>query len=74
MHPGYDKNGPVRRTEFWARMERVFGVPYADSLAHDQVLGTLGDRTVVQALDAGEDVKVVWRAVCQALNVPASER
>ena len=64
----------MRLTEFWARMERVFGPAYADSLARDQVLSTLGGRTVAEALAAGEDTKTVWRAVCEGLQVPHSER
>jgi hypothetical protein len=38
------------------------------------VLAGLGSRTVHEALDAGEDPKLVWRAVCDALRLPASER
>ena len=56
----------VRLTEFWARMEKQFGTAYADSYARDQVLATLGGRTVVQALADGEDAKAVWRAVLAA--------
>ena len=64
----------MRLTEFWARMERRFGAAYAASYASDQVLSTLGGRTVQQALDDGDDVKQVWRAVCDATAAPASER
>ncbi len=64
----------VRLTEFWRRMEARFGASYARSYAADQVLATLGGRTVLQALADGEDVKGVWRAVCEVLEVPASER
>ena len=63
----------MRQTEFWQRMERRFGGAYARSYAADQVLATLAGRTVVQALEDGEDVKRVWRAVCEAGQVPASE-
>ena len=66
--------GPVRQTEFWKRMESRFGAAYARSYAADQVLATLSSRTVLQALDQGEDVKAVWRAVCEATGAPASER
>ena len=66
--------GRVRLTDFWARMERRFGVAYAASYAADQVLSTLGGRTVEQALADGDDVKQVWRAVCDATQAPASER
>ncbi len=64
----------MRLTEFWNRMERRFGVTYARSYAADMVIAELGSRTVDQALAAGEDAKSVWRAVCEATAVPASER
>ena len=61
---------PVRLTVFWERMRAQFGDVYADSVATDYVLAALGSRTVNQALAEGEDVKVVWRAVCDAFRVP----
>jgi hypothetical protein len=64
----------VRLTEFWARMREHLGDTYADSYAHDVVIPGLGGRTVIQALDQGEDTKTVWRAVVVALELPASER
>ncbi len=64
----------MRLTEFWNRMEKKFGPTYAASYASDQVLPTLAGRTVREALDAGDEVKEVWRAVCEATAVPASER
>jgi hypothetical protein len=64
----------VRQTEFWRRMESRFGDAYARSYAADQVLATLSGRTVLQALEEGDDVKQVWRAVCDATQAPASER
>ena len=64
----------MRLTEFWTRMERRFGAVYAASYAADQVLPQLGGRTVREALDEGDDVKQVWRAVCDATQAPASER
>lgn len=60
----------VRLTTFWERMRAQFGDAYAESVAKDQVLAPLGDRTINQALADGEDVKVVWRAVCEAFRVP----
>ncbi|MCU1624423.1 MAG: hypothetical protein JWL79_3268 [Frankiales bacterium] len=51
-------------------MEDRFGVLYARSFASDMVLATLGSRTVLQALDEGEPVKDVWRAVCAHLDTP----
>lgn len=64
----------VRLTDFWQRMEYHLGATYADSWARDYVIDGLGDRTVHQALAAGEDTKVVWRAVCEALRLAPSER
>jgi hypothetical protein len=60
----------VRITEFWDRMNQQFGAAYAQSVAKDFVLSGLGDRTVQQAIADGEDVKVIWRAICTAFPVP----
>jgi hypothetical protein len=64
----------VRLTEFWERMETRFGKPYADSVARDQMIGRLGNRTVHQALAAGESAKDVWRAVCEHFEIPVKDR
>jgi hypothetical protein len=64
----------VRHTEFWSRMEAALGPAYARSWASQFVLAELGERTVVEALDAGEPPKAVWAAVWRALGLPASER
>ena len=55
-------------------MERRFGVAYARSYAADMVIAELGSRTVLRALAEGDDVKAVWRAVCDATAAPASDR
>jgi hypothetical protein len=47
---------------------------YAQSVAKDYVFADLGDRTVERALADGEDVKVVWRAICDTFNVPENQR
>lgn len=64
----------VRYTDFWERMEHHLGVSYARSYAHDQVLSQLGGRTIEQALADGDDAKTVWRAVVEALELPARFR
>jgi len=51
-------------------MRAQFGDSYADSVAKDFVLAGLGSRTVNQALADGVDAKTVWRAVCEAFDVP----
>jgi hypothetical protein len=56
----------VRLTDFWHRLELVFGSAYAASVADDQVLSQLNGRTIRQALAGGEQTVVVWRAVVAA--------
>jgi len=60
----------VRLTTFWELMNAQFGETYAQSVAKDQVIAALGERTVSQALADGEDAKMVWRAVCETFDVP----
>jgi len=69
-----DVRWPVRLTEFWERMEDALGAAYARSWARQQVLPGLGERTVLEALDAGWDAKRVWREVHKALELPANLR
>jgi hypothetical protein len=66
---GWGRLPTVRLTDFWDRMDQVFGPAYARSWAHDVVLPDLG-LTAVQAIDAGMDTKEVWRAVCTTTEVP----
>lgn len=55
-------------------MEGEFGPARAASLARDHVLADLGGRTVEDALEVGIDPRTVWRAVCEAFDVPPSRR
>lgn len=64
----------MRHSELWDRLELHLGGGYARVWADTQVLGGLGGRTVCEALDAGEEPKLVWRAVHAALELPARER
>jgi Protein of unknown function (DUF3046) len=64
----------VRATAFWDRMRAQFGEVYAQSLAKDYVFESLGGRTIERALADGVDVKVIWRAVVEAFDVPESLR
>jgi hypothetical protein len=64
----------VRLTDFWDRMRQQFGDVYAESFAKDVVIRELGGRTIEQALADGEDVKDVWRAVCEVVEVPGPLR
>ena len=64
----------MRHTEFWARMEHALGAAYARTWADQQVIAGLGNRTVSEALAAGESPKKVWRAVWERLELPTSEQ
>lgn len=66
----------VRLTDFWSRLEQVFGREYAASVANDQVLAELDGRTIREALAGGVETVVVWRAVVASYpeRVPARLR
>ncbi|MDA9913017.1 DUF3046 domain-containing protein [Candidatus Nanopelagicales bacterium] len=64
----------MRYTEFWRRMEAVLGPQYAASWAADHHIEELGDRTVLVALEQGDSVQVVWRAVVRTIDVPPALR
>jgi hypothetical protein len=64
----------MRHTEFWSRMETALGPAYARSWAEQFVIGELGERTVVEALAAGEPPKRGWAAVWRTLGLPATDR
>jgi hypothetical protein len=64
----------VHLTEFWQRMADELGPTYAPVWASLTVLAELGGRTVDEALAQGEEAKLVWRAVAQHLELPASRR
>jgi hypothetical protein len=64
----------MRLSVFWHNMHEHFGEAYAESLAKDYVIEGLGSRTVQQALADGVGAKQVWRAVCEAFDVPTTTR
>ena len=61
----------MRMSDFWRLMEDEFGAAYARSLARDHVLGALGNRTALQALEAGTRPREAWLALCADMDVPA---
>lgn len=63
----------VRMTAFQERMREAFGAQ-AEWIARDQVLAGLGQRTVDEALAAGEDAREVWRVVHTELRLPVTLR
>jgi DUF3046 family protein len=64
----------VRLTYFRELMEGEFGAARAAAVSHDHVFADLGGRTVEQALEAGIDPREVWKAVCDAYDVPRAHR
>ncbi|MEK9810159.1 MAG: DUF3046 domain-containing protein [Candidatus Nanopelagicales bacterium] len=68
---GMGETGPVRLTDFWERMDAVFGPAYAKSWARDYSLSPLDGRTVMEAIDAGLETREIWEAVCQVVEVPS---
>ena len=66
--------GAVRLTAFWDKMRAQFGDAYAASVAKDCVLAGVDGRTVDQALADGIEPKTVWRAVCEAFEIPERSR
>ena len=61
----------MRMSDFWALMDDEFGAAYAHSLARDHVLGALGNRTPLQALESGVKPREAWLALCSDMDVPA---
>jgi hypothetical protein len=64
----------VRLSRFWELMNDEFGEAYAGSLARGHTLHSLGDLTVLEALERGEPPRRVWLAVCDDMDVPESRR
>lgn len=61
-------------SHFRELMEGEFGAVRAGSLSRDHVFADLDGRTVEQAVEAGVDLRRIWRAVCDAYEVPAARR
>ena len=60
----------MRMSDFWRLMDDEFGSAYAHSLARDHVLGELGNRTPLQALESGIKPREAWLALCADMDVP----
>jgi hypothetical protein len=64
----------VRLSHFRELMEGEFGPVRAASLSRDHVFAELDGQTVEQAIESGFELRRIWRAVCQAYEVPATRR
>ena len=64
----------MKLSEFWTNMDYEFGAGYARVLAGDLVLGSLGNMTALEVLEAGVAPKDVWLAVCETQDIPEVRR
>jgi len=64
---------PMRLSDFWERLEMVVGPAYMRSWGSDIVLPEL-NLTVNQAIEAGVETSIIWRAVCDFVEVPSNLR
>ena len=64
----------MRNREFWLLADEVFGPTYARSLARDLVIDALDGRSAAQAIEAGDEPRTVWHALCDAMDVPDERR
>lgn len=64
----------MKEREFWQLLEEMLGRSYGRSVARDQVLPSLGGKTVVEALANGVEPRVVWNVLCDELQIPDSQR
>lgn len=63
----------MRLSDFWERLTLVIGPTYTSSWGRDMVLPDIG-LTVEQAIESGVETAVIWRAVCDCLEVPSDLR
>ncbi|BDB60231.1 Protein of unknown function [Rhodococcus pyridinivorans] len=64
----------VRLTEFYEVVRDEFGQMHGDALLRDHVLLSLGGRTAAEAIEAGQEPREVWRALCDEFDVPPVRR
>jgi len=64
----------MRMSDFWRLMDDEFGAAYARSLARDHVLGALGNRTPLEAIESGIKPREAWLALCADMDVPLERR
>src|SRR5665811_258521 len=64
----------MRMSDFWRLMDDEFGAAYARSLARDHVLGALGNRTPLEAIESGVKPREAWLALCVDMDVPVERR
>lgn len=60
----------MRLSKFRELMNDEFGAAYASVLQADLALTEFNDRTAIQLIADGEDLREVWFAICRASGVP----
>ena len=60
----------MRLSQFHELMNDEFGAEYSQVLIRDLALTDLADRTGKVCIEAGEDPKDVWLAICATTGVP----
>ena len=60
----------MRLSKFTELMKDEFGSAYSQVLLNDLALAPLAYKTGQQAIDAGEEPRLVWLAICAANDVP----
>jgi hypothetical protein len=60
----------MRLSVFWIGVDEEFCSAYGQMLAHDLVLGDIGDLTARQAIARGVPTRDIWLALCRASDVP----
>lgn len=63
----------MRQSHFWTLLEDEFGSANAGVIATSLELPGL-NATAEQALAAGIDPRIVWRAVCELHDIPVERR
>jgi hypothetical protein len=64
----------MTRSEFLRALAEEFGESAGATVARDVVVGVLGNLTANEALASGMEPKVVWAALCEAMDVPVHRR
>ena len=64
----------MTRSEFFFAVDDEFGPLQGRALLRDLVMDSLGHLTGLQALERGAPPRMVWLALCAAMDVPASRQ